>query len=144
MKIQRFTALLSVCVLSLAGASASSAATISVPAGGDLQAAINAAAPGDTILVAAGQVFNGTYTLPAKGGSAYITIRSSAADSALPAAGVRITPDYASALPKIRSNHNGPAFKTAAGASFWRLQFLEMLPSESTSSANLLELGDAG
>ncbi len=38
----------------LAGADALGAATINVPAGGSIQAAINAAAPGDTITVAAG------------------------------------------------------------------------------------------
>jgi hypothetical protein len=142
MQIRSLTVLVCLCVS--AAARVSAAATITVPNGGDLQAAINAAAPGDTILVAAGATFDGTFTLPAKHGSAYITIRSSAPDSALPPDGTRITPAYAGLLPKIRSNRNGPAFKTAAGASYWRLQFLEMLPAESTSSANLLELGGAG
>ena len=121
-----------------------SAATITVNAGGDLQAAINAARPGDTILIAAGAVFTGNYTLPAKGGSSYITIRSAASDSSLPAAGVRLDPSYAGYLPKIRSTQNGPAFKTVGAATFWRLQFLEILPSVSTSAANLLEFGAVG
>ena len=141
MKIHSFAVLLSVCVLTSAGAA--HASTISVAAGGDLQAAINAVKPGDTILLAAGAVFTGNFTLPAKGGSAFITIRSDAADASLPAAGVRMTPSYASLLPKIRSDHNGAAFHTASGATYWRLQFVEILPSESNSSANLLELGSA-
>ena len=120
------------------------AATITVNAGGDLQAAIDAARPGDTILIAAGAVFTGNYTLPAKGGSSYITIRSAASDSSLPAAGVRIDPSYAGYLPKIRSTQNGPAFKTVGAATYWRLMFLEILPSVSTSAANLLELGAMG
>ena len=120
------------------------AATLTVNAGGDLQAAIDAAQPGDTILIAAGAVFTGNYTLPAKGGGAYITIRSAAPDASLPAAGVRIDPSYAVALPKIRSTQNGPAFRTVGAASYWRLQFLEILPSVSTSAANLLELGTTG
>ena len=74
-----------------------------VNAGGDLQAATNAAKPGDTIFLQPGATFTGNYTLPAKSGSAYITIRSAALDSALPPAGVRITPAYAAQLPKIRS-----------------------------------------
>src|SRR5260221_4562711 len=69
----------------LAAAHAESA-TLTVNAGGDLQAAINAARPGDTILVQGGATFTGNFSLPAKNGISYITIRSSAADGALPAA----------------------------------------------------------
>src|SRR6188508_155223 len=132
-------ALLCACVLGAAGRS--DAATLTVNAGGDLQAAINAAQPGDTILLQAGAVFTGNYTLPAKGGAAFITIRSSAPDTSLPAAGVRIDPSYAAALPKIRSTQYGPALKTVGAASYWRLIFLEILPSTSASAGNLVELG---
>src|SRR5688572_24361833 len=118
-----------------------SAATVTVAAGGDLQAAINAAQPGDTILLQAGATFDGTYDLPAKSGSAYITIRSSAPDASLPLPGVRVTPAFSALMPKIRSTHGGPAIRTAPGASYWRLLFLEFLPSSVTSSANLLEFG---
>lgn len=131
-----------VCVF--ASAPRAHAATLTVPAGGNLQAAIDAAAPGDTILLAAGAVFTGNFVLPAKGGGAFITIRSSASDSSLPAAGVRIGPESAGLLPKVRSDHNGAAFRTAPGASYWRLLFLEILPSESGSAANLVELGGGG
>jgi hypothetical protein len=120
------------------------AATLTVPAGGDLQAAIDAARPGDTILLPAGAVFTGNYTLPAKGGTSFITIRSGASDSQLPAPGTRIDPSYAPLLPRIRSTQNGPAFKTVGAATYWRLLFLEILPSVSTSAANLLELGAVG
>ena len=41
----------------------SAAATISVPAGGNLQAAIDAAKPGDVIELAAGATFDGPFTL---------------------------------------------------------------------------------
>jgi len=84
-----------VCVAVLA-ARESHAATRTVNAGGDLQAAINAAAPGDTILLQAGAVFTGNFYLPAKGGTSYITIRSAAADASLPGTGVRMAPSYAS------------------------------------------------
>jgi hypothetical protein len=120
------------------------AATITVNAGGDLQAAINAARPGDTILLQAGATFTGNYTLPAKGGSAFITIRSSTPDASLPAAGTRITPASAALLAKVRSTQNGPAFRTVGAATFWNLMFLEILPSVSTSAANLIELGAVG
>jgi len=133
-----------VLVCGLFASARAESATLTVNAGGDLQAAINAAKPGDTILVQAGATFTGNYSLPAKNGTAYITIRSSAADTALPAAGVRITPAYAPQLPKIRSTSSGAAFRTTAGASYWKLQFLEILPSSSTASADLVQFGSGG
>ena len=80
------------------------AATIVVNQYDDLQAAFNAARPGDTILLQAGAAFTGNFVLPAKGGSSYITVRSAAPDSSLPAAGTRITPAYAGVMPKILSD----------------------------------------
>ena len=119
------------------------AVTLTVNAGGDLQAALNAAHPGDTILLQAGATFTGNFTLPAKGGTSYITLRSSAPDSSLPASGQRITPAYASLLPKIRgTTAGGSAMRTAVGATYWRLLFLEFLPAP-TPSANLVEFGRA-
>jgi hypothetical protein len=119
------------------------AATIIVNAGGNLQAALNAAQPGDTILLQAGATFSGFFELPAKGGTQYITIRSSAPDSSLPPVGTRITPAYAALLPKIRSTQGGPAFRAARGASYWRLLFLEILPTTNLV-ANLVEFGGTG
>ena len=127
-------------IASIACASAVQAATITVNAGGNLQSA-HAARPGDTIVLQAGAVFTGDFTLPAKGGADYITIRSSAPDGSLPPAGSRITPSSAPLLAKIRSTSAGPAFRTAAGASYWRFLFLEIFPSSSTSSSNLVEFG---
>ena len=136
-----FCALVVLCSVLTAHAEA---ATLTVNAGGDLQAAINAAKSGDTILVAAGATFTGSFTLPAKNGTSYITIRSSAPDGALPAAGIRMTPAYAAQLPKIRSTSTGAAFRTTAGASYWRLQFLEIFPSSSTAAADLVQFGSGG
>jgi hypothetical protein len=80
-------------------AAPASAATIHVRAGGDLQAAINAARPGDEIVLEAGARFVGQYRLPAKAaGGAVITIRSS---GALPDR--RITPADAPLMPTIAS-----------------------------------------
>src|SRR4051812_27129618 len=60
-------------------------ATINVPAGGNVQTAINSAQLGDTIVLASGATFTGNFTLPNKTtGTGWITIRSSAADSDLP------------------------------------------------------------
>src|SRR4029079_11187614 len=85
--------------------------------------------------------FTGNFTLPAKGGSSYITIRSSAPDSSLPAAGQRITPAYASLAPELTGTRaGGPAIRTSVGATYWRLLFLEFVPAP-TPSANLVEFG---
>lgn len=115
-----------VCVLLSALASTANAATISVPAGGDLQAAINLAQAGDVISLAPGASYVGNFVLPNKGDLAdYITIRSGAPDAALPGAKIRITPAYAAQLPKIFSPNSISALRTAAGANHYRLQFLE-------------------
>ena len=131
-------------VVSVATASSAAAATLAVKAGGDLQAAIDAAHPGDTITLEAGATFNGPFKLRVKGGTTPITIRSSTADSLLPASGTRITPAAAPLLAKIRSTTAGSAVRTDPGATFWTLMFLEFLPSSSTSSANLVEFGGTG
>jgi hypothetical protein len=109
-----------------------------------LQAALNAAQPGDTILLQAGAVFTGGFKLPVKSGSGVITVRSSAPDSSLPPAGTRITPAYSSKLAKIRLAAGGwPGFRTSAGTANWRLMFLEVYPSASNVSSALVELGVA-
>ena len=72
-----------------------------------MQAALNAARPGDTILLQPGATFTGNFVLPAKCGSSYITIRSAADDSLLPGPGARMTPAFAARLPKIRRQRSG-------------------------------------
>ena len=80
-------------VATLTMAATGHAATIAVPAGGDLQAALNAAQAGDVITLAPGATYVGNFVLPNKGAlSDYITIRSAAPDAVLPPAGVRISP----------------------------------------------------
>ncbi len=56
--------------------------TIDVPAGGDLQAALNQAQPGATIRLAAGATYTGNFRLPAKGGTSFIVITT---NTSLPA-----------------------------------------------------------
>jgi hypothetical protein len=71
--------------------------TIAVNAGGDLQAALNSAHCGDTIELQAGATFTGTFIFPAKScdNGHWVIVRTSAADSALPAEGKRANPCYA-------------------------------------------------
>ena len=118
-------------------ASVSTASTISVSSGGDLQNAINSAQPGDTIVLARGATFTGSFTLPNKGGSSMITIRTEG-DSGLPGAGGRISPDNSSVLAKIKSNGQ-PALQTAAGAHHWTIQLVEVV---GIGGSDLVLLGD--
>src|SRR5436305_11656793 len=98
-------------------------ASINVKAGDNFQSALDRARPGDTIMLEAGATFRGAFRLPNKPGATdFITIRSSAPDSQLPAPGQRLDPArYAAVLPKIISGEAGaPAVATAAGAHHYR------------------------
>lgn len=118
------------------------AATINVPAGGSFQAALDSAQPGDEIVLEAGATYIGPFTLPMKSGSSYITIRSSAM-SALPAAGVRVTPEHAAAMPKVVSQGSGaPALQTAESAHHFQFIGIEFKPMNAQSFIyDLIKLG---
>jgi hypothetical protein len=124
----------------------SAAATIFVPAGGSLQAAIDAAKPGDVIELQAGATFDGPFKLRAKAGmsaTSRITIRT-AGSVGLPAAGVRITPAASPFLAKVRATLAGPAIKTDSGAAYWTVMRLEVLPNASSATASLVDFGSGG
>ncbi len=83
-----------------------------VGAGGDVVRAVRAASCGDTISLQQGATFTlNSPSFPSKNcdSTHWITIRTSAADSALPAAGVRINPSYAG-VPSLsgRPSFTGP------------------------------------
>jgi hypothetical protein len=117
------------------------AGTITVARGGDLQAALNAARPGDTILLEPGATFVGNFVLPVHGGTTYVTLRSGADDKLLPRDGMRMSPAYSQYLPKIKSPNTMAAMKTAPGAAYWRLMFLELMANVNGAS-DILQLGD--
>lgn len=123
----------------------SSGKTTLVPSGGKLQAALDAASPGDTILLEAGATFIGSFTLPAKSGTNCITIRTAAPDSTLPRADQRITPEYASALPKIITTGKGnslPALTAADGAHHYKVMGVEITHTSTSGYVySLIELG---
>lgn len=121
--------------------SGTTSTTFAVGTSGELQRALDLAQPGDTILLEAGATFVGNFTLPAKPGGAFITLRSSAPDALLPADGVRMDPRFASLLPKLRSPNTSPALATAAGAQFYRLLFLEF-QANVNGAGNIIALGD--
>jgi hypothetical protein len=115
--------------------------SIVVNAGGDLQAALNAAQPGDEIVVQAGATFSGPYTLPAKTGNGWIIVRSS---GTLPAAGTRVGPGNAAQMPKLVSQYaSEPVIHTAPGAHHYRLIGLEITANAGvTGPGGLVNLGD--
>src|ERR1051325_10829340 len=110
----RFALLLSAFLLTSFGViRTTSAATLVVPAGGNLQAALNSANPGDTIIREAGPPSPAPFPPPAKPASEdFITIQSSAL-SQLPSASQRVSPAHAPLMPKLLSpGNNQPALLT--------------------------------
>ena len=123
-------------LLLVVGATPARAATLYVNTADQFQPALNAAQPGDEIVLAAGARFVGNFQLPVKPAGPVITIRSSAT---LPAR--RLTAADASLLPKIASATVEPAL-SAIGTANWRLDGLQF---ESTRDGmyNIVYLQDA-
>src|SRR5438093_4034021 len=119
-----------------------SCAQIRVAAGGDLQAALNNAQPGDTLVLPAGATFTGNFTLPYKSGTSWITIQSSVL-AQLPAAGARVSPNDASNMPKIVSPGNGPALQTATAAHHFHLIGIEFKQTGLVGGLVNLGMGDS-
>jgi hypothetical protein len=117
-------------------------ATITVNAGQSLQAAIDSAARGDTIVVQAGSSF-APVTLPSKAGTGWVHIRSSALAS-LPASGTRVGPSNAANMPKILTSGSGAAVSVPSGAQRYRLIGLEIGFTGSGDNYGIVQLDDGG
>ena len=115
-------------------------ATLVVRADDDLQAAIDRARPGDTLLLEPGATYTGNFVLPDKGGTRPIVIRSGADDRRLPGLAERVGPDDAPLLPKLKSPNSQPVLRTAPGASLWRLFALEFVGNG--QAGDMITLGD--
>jgi len=125
-----------------ASAPPSTGSILTVNAGDDLQAAINQAQPGDTIVLQAGATFTGNFVLPAKAGAnSYVTITTSSELSRLPDADTRMDPAYAPLLPKIKSPNSAPAIVTAPFAHHYQLQLIEFA-ANSQGQGDIIDLGD--
>ncbi|MGI8497944.1 MAG: hypothetical protein ACR2OG_10240, partial [Gemmatimonadaceae bacterium] len=113
--------------------------TLSVRAGGDFQAALNDAQPGDVIMLAAGATFRGAFVLPKKSGSGWITVRSNVTDAELPAEGTRMTPAAATRLAKVVSVDPQPALRAEPGAHHYRIMGIEFtVASQQTLSYGVI------
>src|SRR5689334_14155353 len=119
-----------------------SAATLTVPAGGNLQSALNAAQPGDTIVLDAGAVYAGDFVLPYKSGSSYITIQSSRVGE-LPD-GVRVGPAQSALFAKLQSASTaGQVIRTAAGAHHYRFIGIEISTATTALTYDLVRFGES-
>jgi uncharacterized protein YjdB len=120
--------------------------TIRVAAGGDLQAALNSALPGDVVALAPGATFVGGFVLPGKACTGWITLRTDVPDANLPASGQRITPSYAGQLAKLVTPDNQPALRTAIPTCQWRVFGIEITGTLPVTSVQygLVGLGDGG
>jgi hypothetical protein len=118
------------------------AVPVTVPNGGDLQAALNNAQPGETILLDPGATFVGNFILPARtrDDDRVITVRT-AGERGLPGEGERISPAAADSLAKIRSPNGLPALQTAPGARGWRIALIEF-DANRDSAGDIIALGD--
>jgi len=118
--------------------------TIVVSAGGNLQAALDAARPCDVVTLAAGATFSGSFILPNKPGACWITIRTAAPDASLPPEGTRITPRFSTVMPKLVSQTNwGIALSTAPGAHHYRLVGIEITTAPTVAQTGaIVALGD--
>jgi hypothetical protein len=143
--LQRYlSAIASVAVLGVAGlwstAGTTNARTVRV-AGGDLQAALDAARAGDIILLDPGATYVGNFVLNAKEGRAYVTVQTAIEGARVTGPDGRVDTSQADLLAKIRTPNAAPALRTAPGAGYWRLQFLEI---HGSGGGDLVRLGDGG
>ena len=114
--------------------------TFAVAAGSDLQAVLNGARGGDTIVLPAGSTFKGPLTLPRVEGDGWIEIRSAAAND-LPV-GRRVTPADAPKMAKIvGGDGSNAAVRTAAGAHHIRFVGIEFTVSPGAYNTGLLRFG---
>jgi hypothetical protein len=104
-------------------------AILNVPAGGNLQAALDTAKLGDTIVLQAGATFKGPFKLPNKtAGSGWIYVVSSHLAN-LPPAGTRIGPGNAANMPKIVAPSFWNALQTVPNSHHFRFVGVEFAPA---------------
>ena len=144
------------CVYTDISATPSPGSTVTAGSASALTSALSSVACGQTIVIPAASTFSGTFTLPAKSCDAqhWITIVTDQTSGAgFPAPGHRISPcaiaqvavsNYpgytcsspATLMPTIQSSGGSPVFKSAAGASYYRLVGLNITKPAGVSVIN--------
>ena len=118
---------------------------VRVPAGADLQAAIDAAQPGDELLLAPGASYVGNFYLRDKGSStAWITIRTDLSDGAIGAPGTRMTPSRAASanLAKILTPNIYSTLTTELTAHHYRFTGVEIGTTSGTAMNAIVRFGE--
>lgn len=95
-----------------------------------LQAALDAANYGDTIVVEAGATLSGGFVLPKKNGAGEIVIQSSRI-SELPE-GARVNPSQSALFAKLQTPNSDPVITTEPGAHHYRFQGIEFTTTKSS------------
>jgi hypothetical protein len=96
-----------------------------VKAGEDLQAKINAAKPGDVLVLEAGATWVGNFSLPARSDNGWITI-TTGDRAGLPPSGERVSPAQSVKMPKILTPNSNAAISATDATHGWRLIGLEI------------------
>jgi hypothetical protein len=113
---------------------------LALAAGGDLQAVLDGARAGDTIVLPAGATFRGPLRLPRVSGDRWIEIRSSAADDLTP--GRRVSPADAPKMARILGGEgSAAAVLTAPGAHHFRFVGIEFTVTPGAYSNGLVRFG---
>jgi glycosyltransferase involved in cell wall biosynthesis len=111
---------------------------VHVKAGDSLQAALDAANPGDRITLEPGATYTGPFRLLRKTGDQWIVITSA---GTLPPRGRRVGPSNAAQMPKLVAEGDF-VIQAMPGAHHYRLVGLEIAPAEGTFVNTLIQLGD--
>jgi hypothetical protein len=127
---------------------------VRIAADADLQRALDAARPGDVLLLRPGATYVGNFRLRDKGdvpsgapAGGWIVIRTDVPDAALGAPGTRMTPSRAATLPlaRILTPSYDPAIRTEPGTSRWRFTGVEIGATDDPPAINMLvRFGDTG
>ncbi|HET9799239.1 MAG TPA: hypothetical protein VFP90_14675 [Gemmatimonadaceae bacterium] len=121
--------------------------TVRVAADADLQDALDAAKPGDVLLLARSATYVGNFRLKDKGdlpagarAGGWIVIRTDVPDASLGAPGTRMTPSRAAALrlARIVTADYDPAIGTDPAAHHWRLTGVEIGAADGAPPINML------
>ncbi|HVG53305.1 MAG TPA: glycosyltransferase family 2 protein [Vicinamibacterales bacterium] len=111
---------------------------VHVKPGDSLQAALDAANPGDRITLDPGATYTGPFRLPRKDGDQWIVISTA---GQLPPRGQRVQPSHAAQMPHLVAEGD-VVIQAMPGAHHYRLVGLEVSPTDGTFVNTLIQLGD--